>query len=60
MLLSYYVTDVMSLITLDIYIGRCYCHLISGRCCPLGSSVADEIADFICIMFILMADVIAI
>ena len=44
MLLSYYVTDVKSLIALDIYTGRCYCHVISGRCCPLCSSVADVIS----------------
>ena len=43
MLLSYYVTDIKSLITLDIYTGKCYCPVISGRCCTLGSSVADAI-----------------
>ena len=32
MLLSYDVTDVKSLITLVIYTGRCYFHVISGRC----------------------------
>ena len=44
MLLPYDVTDIKSLITLVIYTGRCYCHLISGRCCPLDSSVADVIS----------------
>ena len=66
MLLSYYVTDVKSLITLDIYTGRCYCpvvvdvvHLVH-LWQMLLATVADEIANLICIMFILMADVIAI
>ena len=66
MLVSYVVTDVKSLITLIIYTGRCYCHAISGRCSTtwimwqmLLATVADGIANLICIMFILMADVIA-
>ena len=40
MLLSYGVTDVKSLI-LCLLSGRCYCHLISGKFCPLVSYVAD-------------------
>ena len=28
----------------EIIDGRCYCHLLSGRCCPLCSFVADVIS----------------
>ena len=67
MLVSYVVTDVKSLITLVVLLADVIAMQWVVDVQPLESSVADvishcwqmELPTFICIMFILMADVIA-